>query len=147
VQRPVFPTGACFRQSGWQPTAVEVAAFIQAAKDLGLMGCNFWEWGNARSYVQDGWEVIRSTSWAYTPAPEPEPEPAPIDGMQMRVLIKGLRVRTAPVIDDRNIVGSLSAGEIVRIANISGSDVWVQLSNGNWAAVQVGGKRYMEVVS
>jgi len=145
VKRQVFPTGACFRQSGWQPTAAEVSAFLQACKDLGLPGCNFWEWGNARAYVADGWEVIHSTSWTNTPAPEPTPDPAQDDGLQMRVLVDGLRMRSAPSLS-APITGSYSIGSIIRIANISGTDVWVQLPDGNWIAMCVGGKRYMEVV-
>ena len=144
IQRMVIPTGACFRQSGWQPTAGEVAAFIQAVKDLGLQGVNFWEWANARTYVADGWEVIRSTSWTNTPAPEPEPEP--IEGMRMKVLVDGLNVRSAPSLS-APITGRLSVGNIIRIANIAGTDVWAQLSDGSYAAVYVGGKRYMEVVN
>lgn len=140
VRRPVFPTGACFRQSGWQPTAVEVAAFIQACKDHGLMGCNFWEWGNARSYVQDGWEVIRSTGWANTPAPEPDPVPGE---HSMRVLVDGLRVRKNPSLS-APVEDYLSQGQLVRIVNIVSTELWAQLSDGNYAAVLVDGKRYME---
>jgi len=140
VQRPVFPTGACFRQDGWQPTAIEVAAFIQACKDQGLQGCNFWEWGNARSYVQDGWEVIRSTGWANTPAPEPDPVPGE---HSMRVLVDGLRVRKEPSLS-APVVDYLSQGQLVRIASMVPTELWAQLLDGNYAAVLVDGKRYME---
>jgi len=146
VKRPVFPTGACFREYGWQPTAVEVGAFIQAAKDLGLAGVNFWEWANARAYVADGWEVIRSAGWATTPAPEPEP--TPVSGQMMRVLVDGLRVRSTPVADPsgENVTGRLAAGQLVRIATTVNKEIWVELAEGGYAAVLVNGTRYMEAV-
>jgi len=149
VQRQVFPTGACFLQSGWKPTASEVAAFIQAAKDAGLQGVNFWEWANARTYVADGWEVIRSIPWTNTPEPQPEPEPEPlpepVSGMRMKVLVDGLNVRSAPSLS-APITGRLVLGDIVRIANIAGQDVWVKFPDGTFAAAYVGGRRYMEVI-
>lgn len=141
VKRPVFPTGACFLERGWKPTYTEVAAFIEAAKVLNLQGVNFWEWANARRSVQDGWEVIRSTSWINTPVPEPVVQP----GLSMRVLVDGLRMRSAPSLSAA-VLGSLVLGDVIRIVNVSGSEIWGQLPDGKWVAVTVGGKVYLELV-
>lgn len=144
--RPVFPTGACFREHGWWPTAADVSEFIQACKDLSLQGCNFWEWGNARLYVQDGWEVIRSTSWATPPAPVPVPAPVPMpEALRARVLVDSLNVRSGPG-TGYPAVGRLQAGSLVDITGLAGSDVWVEIEPGKWAAYRYGGKVYMELV-
>ncbi len=142
--KPVFPTGACFREHGWQPTATDVSEFLQACKDLSLQGCNFWEWGTARLYVQDGWEVIRSTAWANTPGIPPAPIPVP-DGLRARVLVDGLNVRSGPG-TGYPAVGKLQAGSLVNIRGLAGSDTWVEIMPGQWAAFRYGGRSYMELV-
>ncbi|RPI35175.1 MAG: hypothetical protein EHM70_00445 [Chloroflexota bacterium] len=69
--RPIIPTGAAFREHGWQPTAAEVLEFLQTAKRLNLAGANFWEWSDARSGKLPGlWEQIRDFSWTQAPAPQ-----------------------------------------------------------------------------
>lgn len=144
--KPVFPTGACFREHGWQPTAADVSEFLQACKDLSLQGCNFWEWGSARLYVQDGWEVIRSTGWATPPATEPVPIPLPVsEGLRAQVLVDGLNIRTGPG-TGYPAVGKLQAGSLVNIKGLAGSDAWVEIMPGQWAAYRYGGKVYMELV-
>ena len=68
-QRPVIPTGAAFREFGWQPSMGEVVEFLQAAKSLNLSAVNFWEWGDARSGALPGvWDAIRDFPWQDTPA-------------------------------------------------------------------------------
>ncbi len=63
--RPVIPTGAAFRESGWQPAPGEVQEFLLAAKKLNLTAANFWEWSDARSGVMPGvWETVRDFNWA-----------------------------------------------------------------------------------
>jgi len=67
-QRPVIPTGAAFREHGWQPTASEVVEFMQTAKKLNLSSVNFWEWSDARSDGMPGiWEAIRDFAWSGAP--------------------------------------------------------------------------------
>ncbi|MGE5223029.1 MAG: nuclear transport factor 2 family protein [Omnitrophica WOR_2 bacterium] len=62
--RPIIPTGAAFRESGWQPAAAEVLDFLNTAMSLNLIGVNFWEWSDARSGIMPGvWETIRDYSW------------------------------------------------------------------------------------
>lgn len=62
--RTILPTGAAFREHGWQPTDSEVLEFMQKAKELNLPGVNFWEWSQARSGIMPNvWETIRDFNW------------------------------------------------------------------------------------
>ena len=65
--RPIIPTGAAFRESGWQPTPAEVLDFLQTAKSLNLSAANFWEWSDCRAVLPDVWNVIRDFSWTGVP--------------------------------------------------------------------------------
>ncbi len=68
---PVIPTGAAFREHGWQPTEAEVLEFFKKAKELNLQGVNFWEWSDARSGNVPGvWELIKKYSWSERDAPK-----------------------------------------------------------------------------
>jgi hypothetical protein len=68
--RTIIPTGAAFREHGWQPTAGEILEFLKKAKDANLPAVNFWEWAEARSgVIQGGWETIRDFSWIGEPLP------------------------------------------------------------------------------
>ncbi len=140
--KPVFPTGACFREHGWQPKAAEIIEFMQACKELSLQGCNFWEWANARKYVHYGWEAIRLfDSGMNVPAP-PESESV-LPSLKMKVLVDGQNIRTGPGIN-YPAIGKLRAGDLVEIINLAGGDVWVEIETGKWAAVHYSGKRFME---
>lgn len=61
--RPVFPTGAAFREHGWQPTPGEVTEFLETARELGLAGVNFWSWDYTRRYLPDLWKLIADFDW------------------------------------------------------------------------------------
>jgi len=61
--RPIIPTGAAFRESGWQPTSAEVLDFLQTAKSLNLSGANFWEWSDCRARLPDVWQTIYNFPW------------------------------------------------------------------------------------
>lgn len=65
--RPIIPTGAAFREHGWQPTAAEVLEFTRYAKSMNLPAVNFWEWYDARAGIMPNvWEVIRDYPWMGT---------------------------------------------------------------------------------
>lgn len=69
--RTIIPTGAAFREHGWQPTAGEILEFLNTAKNSNLPAVNFWEWSQARSGVISGaWETIRDFSWVGEPPPQ-----------------------------------------------------------------------------
>lgn len=68
--RTIIPTGAAFREDGWQPTAGEILEFLRKAKDINLPAVNFWEWSAARGRViQGAWDTIRDFRWTGEPVP------------------------------------------------------------------------------
>jgi hypothetical protein len=64
---PMIPTGAAFCEFEWKPTTEEVKAFMDTAKKLGLSGCNFWEWHQARDINPEFWPVIASYNFGEEP--------------------------------------------------------------------------------
>lgn len=48
--KPIIPTGAAYHENGWQPTHAQIIEFFNRAKELGLPGVSFWEWGHAQRY-------------------------------------------------------------------------------------------------
>jgi hypothetical protein len=66
VWRPIFPTGAAYGEHGWRATPEQVAAFLQAVKENGLPGANFWEWYYARQYENKLWNPIEKFDWPAT---------------------------------------------------------------------------------
>lgn len=135
---PIFPTGAAFREHGWQPTPAEVLAFMQAAEEFGLEGFNFWRWGHARHYGY--WEMIAAYHW---PGSEPEPAPLPEPGaLRFRVLTNNLRVRSQP---NGTEIGRLSAGQIVTAYDVAGPNAWILHESGYSAVEYEGQGRHMEV--
>ena len=70
---PIIPTGAAFREHGWQPTAEEDLEFLLAARSLNLNGANFWEWSSCRADLPtDAWATIAGFDWegGYDPPTE-----------------------------------------------------------------------------
>jgi hypothetical protein len=134
IKKPVFPTGACYREHNWQPSSAEISEFISACKSLGLQGCNFWEWANARAYVLDGWNTISHFRW----------DVVSIKGLTARVLVSGLRVRSQPNLSGE-IITTIRKGDTVQITDFGGVNTWAQIGQGQWAAAQVGEQRYLEV--
>ena len=67
--RPVIPTGAAYREHGWQPTVGEILEFMLSVKQLNLTAMNFWEWSEVRlQRVPGAWEMIRDFPWDGEPA-------------------------------------------------------------------------------
>lgn len=64
VWRPLFPTGAAYGEHGWRATPEQVTAFLQAVKDNGLPGANFWEWYYARQYESKLWNPVEKFEWS-----------------------------------------------------------------------------------
>ncbi len=142
--KPVIPTGACFQERGWRPTAVEVKEFLQAVQDQHLAGCNFWEWGSARVSVQDGWNVV--SNWAADPILTPQPEPEqPAQGLRARVLTSTLNVRSGPSLS-APVVGQLAGNQIITINQVRGVDAWGQIGAGQWVAIETVGRRWLEIL-
>ena len=62
--RPVIPTGAAFRERGWEPTPEEVLEFLETAQDLNLSAANFYSWDSSREHLPEVWDLIRDYSWS-----------------------------------------------------------------------------------
>jgi len=59
------------------------------------------------------------------------------------VLSDGLRVRESPSLS-APVVDYLSQAQVVKVQDVDGTDVWAKLGDKRYAAIDVGGKRYME---
>lgn len=134
---PVIPTGASFLEHGWKPTAGEVYEFLIACKALGVTATNFWEWGNSKKYVPEGWDAIRSFDWGQ-PAPEPQPVP---DSEIFVAMSSGLRIRKGPGLG-YPILGSLTAGENVTMLDDKMVECWIQHKRG-WTAEFYQGQQHL----
>lgn len=64
--RPVIPTGAAFRERGWEPTPEEVLEFLDTAQDLNLSAANLYSWDSCREHLPEVWELIRDYVWSPT---------------------------------------------------------------------------------
>ena len=67
--RPMIPTCAAFRESGWEPTAADVKAFLDTAKSLGCTGANVYSWDDCRKTLPDVWNLAANYPWAAPSAP------------------------------------------------------------------------------
>jgi hypothetical protein len=67
--RPIFPTGAAFKEHGWVSRPEEVVEFMRTAQSLNLTGVNFWEWFHARNKLSlpGMWEAVHDYSWDQIP--------------------------------------------------------------------------------
>jgi hypothetical protein len=116
---PYIPTGAAFREFGWQPTPAEVIEFTDTARAQGLAGVNYWEWYDARVILPDVWNAIAAYNW---PPVEPPPQ-----WVRARVWATSLLVRQGPGSSYPSI-GSIKQGTRVIIYAIDRG--WVKISPG-----------------
>lgn len=70
VWRPLVPTGTAYPEGTWAPTPAQLNEFMQACKDFGITGANYWEWYYARK-TPALWEAIANFPWAVQPGPQP----------------------------------------------------------------------------
>jgi uncharacterized protein YgiM (DUF1202 family) len=115
--------------------------FWATAKELKLYGANWWSWSHAEKR-SEWWQTIAAMGADGVTEPEPEPTE---DGLKVRVLVDGLQVRTGPGVNFEP-AGSLVAGSVLPVIDVSGTDVWIQFQTGRWCAVRRVGKVYAEVV-
>lgn len=59
----IYPTGAAYREHGWQAKPKEITEFLQTALDLGLPAVNFWEWWHSRTALPENFQAIQSFPW------------------------------------------------------------------------------------
>lgn len=69
---PFVPTGCAWKQidpstkQPWAPTPAELTIFMDAAKDWGFEGVNFWEFNHTRA-VPELWDAIKGYTWREPP--------------------------------------------------------------------------------
>lgn len=137
---PAVPVGRAYIGDGHpDPKPEELTAFMDKAQWLGCPGCSFWALDFL--YLHTGGpgrgEAIARYVWDTTPAPIAET-------IKMTVLVEAMNVRSGPG-TSYAVVGSLKSGMTVEAMDVGGYNCWVRIGPGRWAAVSVGGKRYMEV--
>ena len=138
-QKPIFPTGAAFSEQSWRPTVAEIKEFMSVAEGLGVAGCNFWLYKQARHRFPEYWETISNYAWPIDPVDPPDPvEPLPNDALFWAKCIAAewLRIRRTP---GGLIVDHLANGEIEAVYEVSNG--WYRIARG-W----VGGS-YMEMIA
>lgn len=84
----------------------------------------------------------------FGPLPVQPPVPPVAEGLRFEVINpSGLNIRSAPVIGN-NVIGGLTMGSVIEVASIQdfgGSQIWLQLAPGKWAALKYGNRFYMEL--
>jgi SnoaL-like protein len=89
VWRPYLPTGASYPEGSWSPTPQQITDFLQAVRDNGLPGANFWEWYYARRDNSVLWNALRDFNWAPPQAGEsPDIEIRYIDALNSNDPVK-----------------------------------------------------------
>jgi hypothetical protein len=148
---PIYPTGAAYKEHGWEAKASEMVDFMATAKRLGLPGFNFWEMRSSRIYIPGGWEAIKQFAFGsgqVTPKPPQPPETGTTAGKGKigTVLTQNVNVRTGPGVRFSD-VGDLVRGESVPILDIGGADAWAKIQDypERWVAIETGGVRYLGV--
>ncbi len=66
------------------------------------------------------------------------------NGLQARVLVDGLNVRTGPGVEN-NVVGTLKAGDVAPITDVDGKDAWGEIEPGKWIALAFRGDKYVTI--
>lgn len=147
----LIPTGAAFREHGWETSPEEAEAFLIEAQKTS-QAANFWELRNTKLYIPDVLDAISVFDWDENSPEQPPSElPAHVLGVGT-VLTSTLNIRTDPSVSGYDI-GDLLRGTVVPIFAIAGSDAWVLISDPKgaecprWVAVEHLGTRYLDVES
>lgn len=136
---PFIPTGAAFKEHGWSSTPTQILDFLRTAQDIGLEAVNFWEWGHTRRNLPLNWDAVAQFPWP------PEPVQEPDDTAWQIVALQNMNIRSGPGLK-YPVVGSLTAGAKRPVLGVGGTDVWVEIAPGRYAAMQTGGKTYLKQV-
>ncbi len=69
--KPYLATGPTYAVGGWAPTAQEIQAFLQTAKELGIEAANFFSWDYCRRYLPHLWNAVSDFDWPAPPQVTP----------------------------------------------------------------------------
>ena len=70
---PIIPTGAAFREHGWEATSHESVEFLETARALNLSAANFWAWYSCREVLTpklESWNAIANYNWESGSTPQ-----------------------------------------------------------------------------
>jgi len=142
-QKPIFPTGAAFSEQSWRPTVAEINEFMTVAEGLGVAGCNFWLYQQARHRFPEYWQAISEYDWPVDHAEDPvvDPvEPLPGDALFWAKCIAAawLRIRKGPS-TGYDTVDYLPRDAIEAVYEVSGD--WWRIGQG-WVS-----SSYMEIIT
>lgn len=132
---PIRPTGACFSEHGWKASLGDIIAFKEKARQLGLRFIDWWEAGNAKSSVPDGYEHIFTHPYLSS---TPLPPPVIIPGEALyaaQVTASALTIRSGPT-SKSSAVGYLSKGDRVSIYGVSGNWGRIHATSSRWVSLQ-----------
>lgn len=138
-QVPIFPTGSAFSEGGWRASVEEIQEFMETAESLGLAGCNFWLYSQARHRFPEYWNVISAYDWPDQPDEAPQ-EPLP-DGALFWAKCTAtawLRIRKGPGLG-YDVLDYLAAGEETPVYEVDGA--WYRIDRG-WVS-----SSYMQMIA
>lgn len=134
-QLPFYPIGAAYSEGGWEPTAKEIAEFVEVCQESfgGIYG--FYRWGMAKDHPD--WLAAMKVDVT----PDWEPPIIPVIP-QARCLREKLRIRSGPSFQ-HDTVGYVLEGEVVDVLEIDFQTraEWYRIGFGQWCA-----RRYLENV-
>ena len=93
----------------------------------------------------DVWVQIDTSKWiafVYKGTRYARSEAAPLGGLQARVLVPILNVRSGPGVGNA-IVGQLQANNVAPIEAVAGRDAWGEFEPGQWIALAYRGNQYV----
>lgn len=96
----------------------------------------------------DVWVQIDANKWialVYKGSRFARTEVGPQGGLQARVSVPSLNVRSGPGVDQA-IVGGLNADDTAPIIGVDGKDAWGEMEPGKWIALAFKGEKYVEPV-
>jgi hypothetical protein len=135
----------------WRAKPEEVIAFLDKAKEMELLGANFWEFRNTLQFVPECWEVIADYSWNGTTLPPEDPEYVEITARLAEltsVVTSRLRIREGPGIN-YEIVGHIYQSDrfySMQTQRMSDGNIWLNIGHKQWCAMFYNGEAYVQWV-
>lgn len=84
--RPVFPTGAAYKNNGWRPSPEDIVEFLTTVEKTNLTGCNFWNWEQCRRDLPEVWQTATGVGRSQPIPPRVDLVQSYIDALNKRNL-------------------------------------------------------------
>ena len=162
--KPLVPVGRAYTGDGGTISPAAIKAFAAEVKRVGLKGISWWALDSAARDAASWGALSETPGFAKnevyipivsTPVPEQPveqpvtpPETIVSDFLRFEALVDGQNVRSIPSTSGgvADVQRKLKKGEIVTASNVAGSDSWVEIAPGRWAAVRYGGTEFLRKV-